>query len=155
MSISCRLNGDQVSVEVSPLTPLLYVLRNDLGLKGTRYGCGSGDCGACMVLLEGRPVNSCDTPLEAVEGKAVDTVESLGDTPVGAALLRAFTRHQAIQCGYCTSGMLISAASLLDGNLSPTEQEVRAALDRNLCRCGAHQRVLHAVMAAAQELRDD
>lgn len=155
LSVSCRVNGEAVSFDASPQTPLLYALRNDLDLKGARYGCGVGDCGACMVMIDGRPANACDTPLEAIEGKAVRTVEALGQTPVGDALVRAFTQHQAAQCGYCASGVLISAAGLLERNPSPDAQEVRAALDRHLCRCGAHQRIVRAVLSAAEELRHD
>jgi len=105
------------------------------------------------VMIDGRAANACDTPLEAIEGKAVRTVEALGQTPVGDALVRAFTQHQAAQCGYCASGVLISAAGLLERNPSPDAQEVRAALDRHLCRCGAHQRIVRAVLSAAEELR--
>jgi len=155
MPVSACVNGEAVSFDASPQTPLLYALRNDLDLKGARYGCGVGDCGACMVMVAGRPVNACDTPLEAIEGKAVQTVEALTQTPVGDALVRAFIQHQAAQCGYCAGGVLISAAGLLASNPSPDAQGVRAALDRHLCRCGAHQRIVRAVLSAAEELRHD
>jgi nicotinate dehydrogenase subunit A len=152
-SVRCTVNGRALALDLNPEIRLLYVLRNDLGLKGTRYGCGAGDCGTCMVLIDGRAVNACDTPLWAVEGKAVTTVEAL-DEPDGMPILAAmFTTHQAAQCGYCTSGILVSAAALLGHNPNPDEAAVRAALDRNLCRCGIHQRAVAAVLAAAREMQ--
>jgi len=141
-----RLNGKDVTVGESPDRPLLYVLRNELNLTGTRFGCGSGQCGACFVLVDGRPMASCDLPVSFVSDKAVVTVEGLeGKHPVQKALLS----EQAAQCGYCMSGIIISAVSLLEKNKSPTEAEVREALDKNLCRCGSHNRVVRAIMKAA------
>jgi nicotinate dehydrogenase subunit A len=146
------LNGAESAIEADPDTPLLYALRNDLQLKGTRFGCGSGQCGACFVLIDGHPAPACDTPLWSVAGKRITTVEGLGSPGALHPLQEAFLAEQAAQCGYCTSGVLISAAALLAKNPSPTESEVRAALDRNLCRCGSHNRMVRAVLRAAAEL---
>ncbi len=143
------VNGEERQVEADPDSQLLYALRNDLALKGTRFGCGSGQCGACFVLIDGHPAPACDTPLWSVAGKRVITVEGLGRQGNLHPLQRAFLAEQAAQCGYCTSGVLISAAALLAKNPSPTESEVRAALDRNLCRCGSHNRMVRAVLRAA------
>jgi nicotinate dehydrogenase subunit A len=147
------VNGQVHEVSAEPDTPLLYVLRNHLGLKGTRFGCGLGLCGACMVLVEGRAVYSCDTPLWSVAGREVTTVEGLGTPerphPVTAALIDG----QAAQCGYCLSGIAVAAAELLSRDDDPSAAAVREALDRNLCRCGAHNRVVSAVLRAAAEVR--
>ena len=145
------VNGKSCEVHADPNTPLLYALRNDLDLRGARYGCGSGECGACFVLIDGHPAPSCDTPLWAAAGKTITTIEGLGAQGLLQPLEQAFIAEQAAQCGYCTSGILVSAAALLAGNPHPTETEVRAALDRNLCRCGAHNRVVRAVLRAAGE----
>jgi nicotinate dehydrogenase subunit A len=139
-----RVNGDEVDVPADGDTPLIYALRNDLHLKATRFGCGEGQCGACLVLVDGHPTPSCDTPLWAVEGKAVITVEGLRDHPVIAALLA----EQAAQCGYCSSGIVISAVALLARTPRPSEADVRSALEPNLCRCGVHNRVVRAVLGA-------
>jgi nicotinate dehydrogenase subunit A len=148
------VNGQRREVRTEPDTALLYVLRNHLGLPGTRFGCGLGLCGACFVLIDGRPAYSCDTPLWAVEGKQVTTVEGLGTPDRPHPVARAIIAGQAAQCGYCTSGLVVTAAALLAENDHPTEAEVRTALDRNLCRCGAHNRIVRAVLAAAAaELR--
>lgn len=147
--IRLSVNGTECAVDADSDTPLLYALRNDLGLKGTRFGCGSGQCGACFVLVDGHPTPACDTPLWSVAGKRVTTVEGLGKPGVPHALQDAFLAEQAAQCGYCTSGILISAAALLAKNAAPGESEVRAALDRNLCRCGSHNRMVKAVLRAA------
>ena len=142
------LNGKPVEVNVKEDTPLLYVLRNDLGLVGSRFGCGSGQCGACFVMVDGRAMASCDLPVSFVEDKTVTTVEGLeGRHPVQKALIA----EQAAQCGYCMSGIIVSSVSLLERNPRPTEAEVRAALDKNLCRCGSHNRVVRAVMKASRE----
>jgi nicotinate dehydrogenase subunit A len=138
------VNGEAREVAAEPDTPLLYVLRNDFGLKGSRFGCGLGLCGACTVLVDGQPMHSCDTPLWSAAGKAVTTVEGLGP-----ALSESFVDEQAAQCGYCISGILVRAAALLAGNPDPSEAEVRAALDGHLCRCGAHNRIVRAVLRAA------
>jgi nicotinate dehydrogenase subunit A len=147
-----NINGTTAEVEADPDTPLLYALRNDLQLKGTRFGCGNGQCGACFVLIDGHPTPSCDTPLWSAAGKTVTTVEGLINGGELHPLQRAFLAEQAAQCGYCTSGILIGAAALLRNNPRPTEEEVRAALDRNLCRCGSHNRMVRAVLRAAAEI---
>jgi nicotinate dehydrogenase subunit A len=149
-SVRLHVNGVETVVAADPATPLLSVLRGSLGLPGTRFGCGAGQCGACNVLLDGRAVASCDTPLWAAAGKAVTTIEGLGTPERPHPLQSAFMTEQAMQCGYCVSGSLISAAALLARNPDPTETEVRAALDRNLCRCGAHNRMVRAVLRAAK-----
>jgi nicotinate dehydrogenase subunit A len=150
--VRLTVNGAAHEVRAPADTPLLYVLRNDLGLKGTRFGCGSGECGACFVLIDGRAVPACDTPLWSAAGKTVTTVEGLADGDTPHALQRAFIAEQAGQCGYCLSGILMAAAALLRANPRPTEAEIRLALDRNLCRCGAHNRIVRAVQRAAAEL---
>jgi nicotinate dehydrogenase subunit A len=152
-AISCCVNDHDVILEIDHTTPLLYVLRNDLGLKGTRFGCGAGDCGACMVLLDGRPVNACDIAVSGVDGKSVTTVEALAETTEGRALIEAFTKHQAAQCGYCASGILMSAVALLRRSVVLGELDVRVALDRHLCRCGSHGRIINSVLSAAWELQ--
>jgi nicotinate dehydrogenase subunit A len=140
-----EVNGEQRSVEAAPDRPLLYVLRNELGLAGTRFGCGSGQCGACFVLIDGRAMTSCDLPLSFAVGKKVTTIEGLGEAhPVQKALVE----HQAAQCGYCMSGIVMSAVALFATNPKPSESEVRSALDRNLCRCGSHNRVVRAILDA-------
>jgi nicotinate dehydrogenase subunit A len=140
-----EVNGMERTVEAAPETPLLYLLRNDLGLPGTRFGCGSGQCGACFVLVDGRAMASCDLPISFVAGKKITTIEGLGgDHPVQKAL----ERHQAAQCGYCMSGIVMAAVALLSKNPKPGEGEVRAALDKNLCRCGSHNRVVKAILDA-------
>jgi len=146
------VNGTESELDADANTPLLYALRNDLELKGTRFGCGSGQCGACFVLIDGHPAPACDTPLWAAAGKRITTVEGLSKGSEPHPLQHAFLTEQAAQCGYCTSGILISAAALLAKNPRPTEVEVRAALDRNLCRCGSHNRMVRAVLRAASEI---
>jgi len=146
-TVRVSVNGIERVIAATPETPLLYALRNDLGLKGTRFGCGSGQCGACFVLIEGHATPACDTPLWAAAGKAITTVEGLNRHP----LQQAFIDEQAAQCGFCTSGIIVSAAALLGKNRKPTESEVRVALDRNLCRCGSHNRMIRAVLRAASK----
>ena len=147
--VRLTVNGAERAIEAEADTPLLYALRDNLGLKGTRFGCGSGLCGACFVLVDGHPTPACDTPLWSVEGKRVTTVEGLAGPDSQHPLQEAFLAEQAAQCGYCTSGVLISAAALLASNPKPSETEVRAALDRNLCRCGSHNRMVRAILRAA------
>jgi nicotinate dehydrogenase subunit A len=148
------VNGRRYEVDAEDDTPLLYVLRNHLNLKGARFGCGIGLCGACFVLADGRPVYSCDTPLWSVAGKSIRTVEGLGADGEPHPVARALVEEQAAQCGYCMSGIVVAAAALLDANPDPTDAEVRAALDPNLCRCGSHNRVVRAVLRAASEMRE-
>jgi nicotinate dehydrogenase subunit A len=147
-----EVNGERRSVAAGPLTPLLYVLRNDLGLVGSRFGCGTGQCGACFVIVEGKALPSCDTPLWSVAGKSITTVEGLAKGGELHPVQKALLAEQAAQCGYCISGIAIAAVALLSTNKNPDETEVRAALDRNLCRCGAHNRVVRAVLRAAKEM---
>jgi nicotinate dehydrogenase subunit A len=149
------VNGQRREVRTEPDTALLYVLRNHLGLKGTRFGCGVGLCGACLVLVDGHAAYSCDTPLWSVLGKEITTVEGLGPADRPHPVTEALIAGQAAQCGYCMSGVTIAAVELLRHNDDPSDAEVRAALDRNLCRCGAHNRIVRAVLAAAAELRAD
>jgi nicotinate dehydrogenase subunit A len=149
MRAAVLVNGRREEVRTEPDTALLYVLRNHLWLTGTRFGCGLSLCGACLVLIDGHPAYSCDTPMWAVQAREVTTVEGLRPNPVAQAIIDG----QAAQCGYCISGVVISAAALLASNDDPSEDEVRAALDRNLCRCGSHNRIVRAVLAAAASLR--
>jgi nicotinate dehydrogenase subunit A len=146
------VNGEVRRVAADPETPLLYVLRNELGLKGPRFGCGTGHCGACMVLVEGEARQACDIPLSAVGNSAVVTIEGLSQDTVLHPLQRAFLAEQAAQCGFCTAGIIIAAKALLDANPRPNEQEIRVALQDNLCRCGSHARVLRAVVRASEEM---
>jgi nicotinate dehydrogenase subunit A len=149
-TISVRVNGRLHELKADTNTPLLDVLRNTLDLKGTRFGCGSNQCGACFVLVDDNAVASCELPLWAVEGKEITTVEGLGSAAAPHPLQQAFLDEQAAQCGYCTAGMLASAAALLRRTPRPSEAEVREALDRNLCRCGVHNRIVRAVLRAAE-----
>jgi nicotinate dehydrogenase subunit A len=143
--IEIDVNGGRRRVSAAPGTPLLYVLRNELGLAGTRFGCGSGQCGACFVLVDGRAMASCDLPLSFAFQKKITTIEGLGGThPVQKALLK----HQAAQCGYCMSGIVMSAVALLQATKNPSEEEIRSTLDKNLCRCGSHNRVVRAILDA-------
>lgn len=150
-TFTLNVNGEQGRVTCSADTPLLYPLRNDLGLKGSRFGCGLGQCGACMVLIDGHPTPSCDLPVWAAEGKDIVTVEGLSTDGEMSPLQQAFVAEQAAQCGFCMSGILMSATALLRLNPRPDEAGVRAALDRNLCRCGTHIRVIRAILRAAKE----
>lgn len=150
MAINLNVNGVPRSVTAEPDTPLLYVLRNDFELNGAKYGCGLAQCGACTVLIDGRAVRSCVTPINALEKSEITTIEGLGTIDKPHALQQAFIEEQAAQCGYCTNGMIMSAKELLDRNPKPSEPDVRAALAGNLCRCGTHNRIIRAVLRAAQ-----
>ena len=152
-AITLKINGAQHTVHAEPDTPLLYILRNDLKLKGAKFGCGLGQCGSCMVLIDGHNVMSCDTPLWAAAGKSITTIEALGSMDAPGVLQRAFITEQAAQCGYCLSGIIMTAAALLGRNPDPTEADIKQALARNLCRCGTHTRIIKAVQRAARELR--
>ena len=151
-TLTLHVNGLDHSVTAETDTPLLYILRNDLGLKGARFGCGLGQCGSCNVLLDGRNVQSCDLPLWAAVGKRITTIEGLGTAERPHPLQRAFIAEQAAQCGYCANGIIMTAKALLDANPNPSEQEICAALDRNLCRCGTHNRFERAIQRAAREM---
>ncbi|HSF20946.1 MAG TPA: (2Fe-2S)-binding protein [Burkholderiales bacterium] len=152
MATTLTVNGRTHAVEAEPETALLYVLRNDLKLKGARFGCGMGQCGACTVLVDGKPVQSCDFPLSAAAGKSVTTIEGIARNGKLHPLQRAFIEEQAAQCGYCATGIIMTAKALLDTNPRPTEADIRAALKGNLCRCGTHYRILRAIQRAAKEL---
>lgn len=152
-AIGLSVNGRRATVVVDPATPLLYVLRNDMGLKGTRFGCGTGQCGTCTVLLDGRPAQSCDVPVGAVGARHVTTIEGLAGDGGLDPLQQAFIDEAAGQCGYCLSGILVSASALLESNPDPSEDEVRMALDTHICRCGAHGRIVRAVRRAAAGAR--
>jgi nicotinate dehydrogenase subunit A len=150
LSISIKVNGQvRTAPGAAPDTPLLYVLRNDFALNAAKYGCGAAQCGACTVLLDGRPVRSCVTSASAAVGHAVVTLEGLGNQDRLHTLQKAFIEEQAAQCGYCIAGMIMSASALLDTNKNPTEGEIRAALAGNLCRCGTHGRIIRAIQRAA------
>jgi len=154
-TVALTVNGHAVNVTVPHHDiPLLDVLRNQLRLTGTRFGCGLEQCGCCIVLIDGNPVKSCGRSIGSVAGRSVTTVEGLGTPEKPHPLQQAFLEEQAGQCGYCLSGILISAKALLDGNPSPTRAEIARALDDNLCRCGTHNRILRAVEKAAVRLRE-
>jgi len=149
-TVKLNVNSTSRTVELTdPETPLLYVLRNDLGLTGTHFGCGLAQCGACTVLIDGRASRSCITPAGSVQGRAVTTIEAIGSPEQPDPVQAAFIAEQAAQCGYCTSGMVVAARALLQQNPKPTENQVREALAGNLCRCGSHARVIRAVLRAA------
>jgi nicotinate dehydrogenase subunit A len=145
-----EVNGRRVEVDAEPDTPLLYVLRGDLGLNAAKFGCGLGQCGACTVMVEGEAVFSCVVPLSMVEGKKVTTLEGLGTADKPGALQRAFIEEQAAQCGYCIPGMMMRAAALLERTPKPSEAQVREALLPHLCRCGTHMRIVRAVLKASR-----
>lgn len=144
-----EVNGNAVSVTVASTTPLLYVLRNDLGMRGTRQGCGEGDCGACTVLLDGRPITACNTQVEAAAGHRIETIESLGESRPPHPLVEAVVAEQAGQCGYCLPGILMRAKALLMQGRALSREQIAAALDDHLCRCGAHNRIIRAIARAA------
>jgi nicotinate dehydrogenase subunit A len=152
MAISLKVNGATRSVPAEPDTPLLYVLRNDLALNGAKFGCGLAQCGACTVLVNGQATRSCVTPIDALAGADIVTLEGLGTAEKPHALQRAFMDEQAAQCGYCINGMIMTAKALLDHTPKPTERDVREALAGNLCRCGTHNRIVRAILRAADEM---
>ena len=152
MSVSLNVNGASRSVPAEPDTPLLYVLRNDLALNGAKFGCGLAQCGACTVLVDGKPVRSCVTAIGTLGNAKITTLEGLGTIDKPHPLQKAFIDEQAAQCGYCISGMIMTAKELLDRNPRVTEADVRAALAGNLCRCGTHNRIIGAVLRAAREM---
>src|ERR1700732_4713637 len=145
------VNGKTLSVPAAPDTPLLYVLRNDLGLNAAKFGCGLAQCGACTVLVDGKPVRSCVTPIDTLGQSEITTLEGLGTIERPHPLQAAFMTEQAVQCGYCIPGIIMSAKALLDHNPQPSEADVRQGLAGNLCRCGTHKRIVRAVLGAAQK----
>jgi nicotinate dehydrogenase subunit A len=147
--MTLKVNGHDHPIYADPDTPLLYVLRDNLALNAAKFGCGLGQCGACTVIVDGKAVLSCVTPLLLLEGKQVTTLEGLGSSEAPAPIQRAFVEEQAAQCGYCIAGMMMRAQALLQKNAKPTDDEIRAELEPHLCRCGTHMRILRAVHRAA------
>ena len=151
MKLALNVNGKAVAIQVDdPEMPLLYALRDNLGLHGPRFGCGLGQCGSCTVHVDGQAVRSCSVPVTSAAGKKVLTLEGLGTPAKLHPLQKAFIDEQAVQCGYCINGMIMQAAALLKSNRNPSEDEIRQALAANLCRCGTHNRIVRAVMRAAE-----
>lgn len=148
MSITLNVNGTDQTIDSDPETPLLYVLRNDLKLNGAKFGCGLGQCGACTVMVDGKAVLSCVTPVLLLEGRSVTTVEGLGTIDRPGPVQQAFIAEQSAQCGYCIPGMMMRAQALLQANPRANDQEIRQALEFNLCRCGTHMRILRAIHRA-------
>ncbi len=151
--ITFSVNDISRTLDVEPDTPLLYVLRNDLGLHGPKFGCGLAQCGACTVMMDGAAIRSCVTPVSAVERRRITTLEGLGSTARLHPIQQAFIDEQAAQCGYCINGMIMTAKALLDKNSNPSDRAIRQALAGNLCRCGTHLRILRAVRRAAVAMR--
>jgi nicotinate dehydrogenase subunit A len=151
--LTLNINGGSHAVEAEATTPLLYVLRDEIGLNGAKYGCGLGQCGACTVLLDDRPVMSCITPIALTEGRQITTLEGLGSTEAPGVVQSAFIAEQAAQCGFCIPGMIMRAEALLRRNASPSDKEIRTHMSANLCRCGTHMRILAAVRRAAERAR--
>jgi nicotinate dehydrogenase subunit A len=151
--ITLTINGRDHRLDADPATPLLYVLRDQLELNGAKFGCGLGQCGACTVLVDGRPVFSCIAPITALQGRRVTTLEGLGGTENPGPVQRAFIEEQAAQCGYCIPGMIMRAQALLQREPSPSDEQIRAQMQPNLCRCGTHMRIVRAVRRAAEAMR--
>jgi isoquinoline 1-oxidoreductase subunit alpha len=151
VSTSLKINGKTMTVKAEPDTPLLWVIRDEVGLTGTKFGCGAALCGACTVHLDGQPVRSCQTPLSAAAGKSVNTIESLSPNN-SHPLQKAWIAHDVPQCGYCQSGQLMSAAALLKANKNPSDADIDAAMSGNICRCGTYQRIKAAIKTAAAEM---
>lgn len=149
---SFQLNGKTVKVDVDPATPLLWTLRDALNMTGTKFGCGMALCGACTVHLDGQPIRSCVTPVSAVEGKKITTIENVGADPVGAAVQAAWIKHDVPQCGYCQSGQIMSATALLRDNKTPNDEQIDTAMAGNICRCGTYARIRAAIKDAASSL---
>jgi nicotinate dehydrogenase subunit A len=149
--ISLKVNGKARVVDTDPDTPLLYVLRNDLNLKGPKFGCGLEQCGACTVIMDGKTARSCSVPVTDARNRPITTLEGLGSVARPHPLQKAFIEEQAGQCAYCMNGMIMTAKVLLDKNPRPTESEIKQALDKNLCRCGSHLRIVRAIKRASQQ----
>ena len=149
---SLTVNGKTTRIDADPSTPVLWALRDHLQLTGTKFGCGAALCGACTVHLEGQPVRSCVTPISAVEGKKITTIEAVGEERVGKAVQAAWIKHDVAQCGYCQSGQIMSATALLRGKRRPTDADIDNAMGGNICRCGTYARIRAAIKDAAQSL---
>ena len=147
---SLRVNGQEHQLDVPDDMPLLWALRDVVGLTGTKFGCGVALCGACTVHLDGRPIRSCITPVASVVGKSVTTIEAIGDTPSGKKIQEAWLGIEVVQCGYCQSGQIMSAAALIENNPNPTDAEIDAAMSGNICRCGTYPRIRVAIKQASQ-----
>jgi isoquinoline 1-oxidoreductase alpha subunit len=150
MSTSLMINGKSVTVNAEPDTPLLWVIRDEVGLTGTKFGCGAALCGACTVHLEGTPVRSCQTPLSAAAGKKVATIESMASTDIGRKVQAAWIAHDVPQCGYCQSGQIMSAVALLEAKPNPSDADIDQAMSGNICRCGTYPRIRAAIHTAAK-----
>ena len=150
--LSLRVNGKSQVVDAEPEMPLLYALRNDLQLNGPKFGCGVAQCGACTVIMDGVAIRSCVTPVGTVQNKAITTIEGLGNTKKMHKIQQAFVDEQAVQCGYCINGMIMTSKALLDKNPKPTDAQIKDALAGNLCRCGTHLRIVRAVKLASGQL---
>lgn len=148
MAFTLKINGTPHEVDVDGDTPLLWVLRDVLGMTGTKFGCGQGLCGACTVHLDGQPVRSCHTPVDNIGASAITTIEAIGQTPQGAALQKAWLDLEVVQCGYCQSGQIMSAAALLKDTPKPNDDDIDAAMSGNVCRCGTYQRIRAAIKQA-------
>lgn len=151
MSITLNVNGADHQVEAIAGTPLLWVIRDQLQMTGTKFGCGMAQCGACTVHLDGQPVRSCSTPVEVAEGRKITTIEGVG-SPVARAVQQAWNELQVPQCGYCQSGQIMSATALLEGNPHPSDQDIDAAMSGNICRCNTYVRIRHAIKRASEQL---
>ena len=149
MSTTLKINGKSLSVNAEPDTPLLWVIRDEIGLTGTKFGCGMALCGACTVHLDGTPVRSCQTPLSAAAGREISTIESVQSTPVGQKIQAAWIQHDVPQCGYCQSGQIMSAVALLKSNPQPSDADIDQAMSGNICRCGTYPRIRAAIHTAA------
>ena len=149
MTVKITVNGRAEAVEAEPDTPLLWVIRDELGLTGTKFGCGVAQCGACTVHVDGQAVRSCQTPVDGVGGSAITTIEAIGQTPQGSALQSAWLELEVVQCGYCQSGQIMSAAALLKDTPKPTDDDIDAAMSGNVCRCGTYHRIRAAIKHAA------
>jgi isoquinoline 1-oxidoreductase subunit alpha len=148
--LTLKINGEDQKVDVSPDTPLLWVLRDVVGLTGTKFGCGMALCGACTVHVDGTPTRSCVTPVSAIGGKKITTIEAIGETPSGKKVQKAWLDLEVVQCGYCQSGQIMSASALLASHPNPTDADIDAAMAGNLCRCGTYPRIRAAIKQAAQ-----
>ena len=147
--VALTINGQSHNIDVDPTTPLLWVIREQVGLTGTKYGCGIAQCGACTVHVDGAPLRSCQLPVGSLQGRAVTTIEAIGATPAGARVQRAWLDHEVIQCGYCQSGQIMSAAALLATTPAPDDADIDAAMSGNICRCGTYVRIREAIRMAA------